>query len=675
VESRERAASVDLDALSSDGSSSDAMHEHLNAWKRLKINYKDGFSYMPGALWWPNAEVVVILFFAPSLMQRSVAVLFSSDRVVNGRGTAIFVLFVLATFFAHETVRLLLFGLRHSAKLWNATKEGPTKAQMDDPLLRLLVRVRIIKPAMRWRGYFDVDVRSKDWDEPQRTARALRMPLNAMFWKRVPGDMHATLATSWLINVSSQTSGVTYQLVKMAFQLMYSLMIGLAVHSSGFEGGEGVLVSLIVLLQAGLGLYCWRVGASADRLEGMLAGLEAFLSGTSLAFRFMSALGNEHAGLMTASLTFLAAAIYGSLVLPLYNVGLSAWRTFQVFRARTARRLRRSRAKKAAREAAREGSENPEPASPTTRRASKPETEEERALRKERKAATRITAAARGNMSRRKSILEREARLKQRHERSLREINAASVITQRYKARLAKMHAKKEADERRKAQKEKASEESAAKLIQSRCRFILLRKKVKKEKKAVTQVQAHVRGNRSRKQTEEEKEERVEMRERNRVRIARQRKAAVRIQTMARGYLSRKKAEYRKTQIKIEAKAASLIAAFWRGFRFRTSYYWAREGEALVLDRELLVTRLERMQEATLVFDERAAAAIRRKRRHEQNIFAAVMINKLARGALERRKARIRKHVQRKPSDAAQAAARNAVAEALTADPEEPAEN
>ena len=125
--------------------------------------------------------------------------------------------------------------------------------------------------------------------------------------------------------------------------------------------------------------------------------------------RYASALYEHDSGLMGASAALLFMAIIATLLLPLYNVFADFDRKRKIKKAKAARRARKA-ALVAAAEAAAEAAKPPPP------------TEEEM------EAATKITAVAKGRVSRRKLALEKEMRMKQKHAQAIKEVEAATKV-------------------------------------------------------------------------------------------------------------------------------------------------------------------------------------------------------------------------------------------------------
>jgi len=618
---RPSAVSVGDEESELTSTASEASVDRLSLKLRLKVNYLDGFSYVPDIVWWPNIEVMVILLFAPALVQRAITVVSHDAQHEGAHGVATMTLIFLGMFFVHEAARVIVFVRQHGQELWHENRRVELRQDMDDPLLSKLVGYGIGRPALRSRGFFEQDGDSKDWDEPRRTYRALREPLAIRWWRRRPGDMHATLAASWLINGGGGYRGATYLLAKAAFQVLYSFGIGLAVRSSGLAGVEGALVVLLAVVQLCLGLYCWRLAAPADRLEAIFAGFEATLSSMSLLLRFASVLAGINDALMATSVITLAVAIYSTLLLPIYDLTQVIARTMKARKERLAKQARRA----AALQRARDGSPSKSP-------------RKERVMSEEEMAAAKMQSVVRGRSSRRKTQLQRELMMQARHEKALKEVNAASTITKAYKIRMMKLEIRRKAE----AHEKNVRERGAATVIQASFRGSRYRKKEKVEHNAATTIQSAQRGKVARHLLEDEMAERVEMRERNRVREAKERKAAITIQKAIRGLLARAGTMKKRAQRRLEAHASLTIAVFWRLHCARILRRLDAEKQRIKEEDALLKARLDAMEEtAHELYDKHAAdiraAAQRRREKREVQIKAAIRITALARGVIARR--------------------------------------
>ena len=590
---------------------------------RMRVNYLDGFSYVPDNLWWPNYEVLIVLFWAPALMQRCVATLVSTDFP---SGTPSVVISFLAVFYLHEFARLFHYSRKYGKTCWRPSKKISNRAKMDDPLLKWLAKKGLAKPALRWRGEFEVKGDDDDWREPWRTARALRAPIGLRFWKRGAGDAYQTLAKSWLIDASGN-KGVLYQLVKVTVQLTFAILVGIAASSNGYGGGPAALIIVMILLQFFLGFYCWRVPHAGDRLEAKFSGFEAIFTGLYLFFRLLAAWfgtpGSPNAGLTITSSVMLGLATFAALFLPFYNIYAL------IDRRRKAAKKKAANKAKRAEMVAKERMENI-----LLKRRKKYKSPEDLA-------ATRITRVAKGKVSRKKVQIQKEMVMKERHDQAMKEMKAASVITAGARGRIARKET-------------------------GRARNVRLQRERDREH-AASKIQSHVRGKRDRTQLNGEYDERSARAERNRIRHEREDKAARVIQNKIRGKLARRVLERKKARKALEIKSATIIESAYRAHVWRLIFQ-------VRIKKLILVERLEDMTTMTfkmhaegdpeIIANTKKAAAQKRKEKREAQMAAAQRITSMARGKIDRRKVAAKKAEKEAAEKAAAEAAAAAAAPA-----------
>ena len=623
----------------------------------IKENYNDGFSYVPSILWWPNIEVIIMIFFAPALMFHCAAVVAKAVKVysipdppkgeINGvprewldpqdlpkeevrervaDGGAVFIIICMGIFIAHECARLFVFMRKHAEALWISNEEVRVRAQMDDMILDLLCAVGLVRPGLRFRGSLATDENSKDMAEPQRTSRALSAPYVFKFWERRAGDAYATLSTSWLYHARGKY-GCFYQMVKFLTQVAFGVVVGVSTQSGGYKGIAIVPIALLILLQLGLGYYCCKHNPSSDRLEGLVSGVEAILSAVSLTLRWQAALMYEaldeeqglkvFSHLMIASNVTLFVALLLPLALPAYNVLASFDRKRRIRAARSAKRKRRAAALRAI--ADEWAATHPPP------------TDEELA------AAVRITSVARGRVTRKKVQVDKVKRQKKQREKDKKKIAAAVAVQARARGNLAR----EQADHLRELREQgllEAEQGEAAQLIQAACRGQSTRLGLKLHKKCTVRAQAVYRGEQCRKLFEVEKPERVARRNRLREQKLRERMAANTIARRALRYVYRCRERVIRQREERENSAAFRIGACWRGHLARVRFRLEVERLARREAARELKEKLDAMDAATAALDaKRFEAAARRREKHEQQVNAAVRITAIARGKIARK--------------------------------------
>jgi hypothetical protein len=243
---------------------------------------------LPGALVFPNLEIVVLNFFAGGLTEASASILSgaASGVVVDGGliALAIGCLTAVVLFYCHELIRLRRFFLLHANSLWKPSPKIVSRSDMDDPLLRSLSKLSLQPTSLRLRGQLEPP--ADDLTEPQRTLRQLKRPFS-MGWSTHTnaGDQQAKLSV-WLSDVAGGTRGIFYQYVRSAITLLVAFVTGWGANS----GSETHAIALsLVAANFIVAVYCVLGRAAGDRLEGNVSGCEAALSGVNILLLYLAA--------------------------------------------------------------------------------------------------------------------------------------------------------------------------------------------------------------------------------------------------------------------------------------------------------------------------------------------------------------------------------------------------
>lgn len=139
----------------------------------------------------------------------------------------------------------------------------------------------VCKPALRFRGELVPSANASF--EPLRTRRLLARPFAT--WRFANGsDELSSLSTFWLSDVTGGC-GCFYIVVKVLAMMATAFLIGFSSGASDF--GDAVIG--VFGIQLALGCYCILTPHAADRLEGVVSGLEALMSGTSLLLLYLAA--------------------------------------------------------------------------------------------------------------------------------------------------------------------------------------------------------------------------------------------------------------------------------------------------------------------------------------------------------------------------------------------------
>jgi len=284
---------------------------------------------LPPLLYWPNLEVVIVVFYAAGITESSVAVMGSVAAVHFKGSLAIAVLgwLFLVGFLLHDFARLVLFSRDHLESAWQPSNEIEYFEDMDDPLMRAMLKHRLLRhPALRIKGRFQpkwVSSASSAFNpvvDKKKTpiGRALRAPFSR-FWKRPADDAYKSLAYSWLARVNGKRKPyIFYQMGSVLIQMLHGLMNGAAMYEP--HDLCMALVALVIIMQISLAAGCLRFLPAADHLEGVAFSAETSVSALSLFVRFllMCGVGDEVSMLEgAAGLSALAMAI--AFCLPVYS--------------------------------------------------------------------------------------------------------------------------------------------------------------------------------------------------------------------------------------------------------------------------------------------------------------------------------------------------------------------
>ena len=308
-----------------------------------------GCSSMPDILYWPNAEVLLVIFFAAGVANSCASTLASTAtgflQAPDTLTFAVFCMLFLAGFLVHEGARITVFWLRHHS-LWVGEETVESRAKMDDPLLIVLHIAHIQRrPLLRFRGHFAVEKpgagdkyrytsateRADPWlpAGASRLIRALHAPL-ARWWRRGEDDMYASLSLSWMFGVNGRTAPTAlYQHTRVLFQALIGILVGVLESCQGARTGTWH-TALVLAMAAHVLLAAYSLGAapSADRVEGIFMGVELCLSFVSLLLRYVYAVGGASSAWLGHSAFVLLAALSVALFQVPYE--LIAWAFFRL---------------------------------------------------------------------------------------------------------------------------------------------------------------------------------------------------------------------------------------------------------------------------------------------------------------------------------------------------------
>ena len=305
------------------------MRRSASSAKRLGKKVKEmpsGFRPLPAALIWPNMEVMIFVFFTAGIVESAAAILDgAATGVMDDAGyiaLAIVCCTIVFLFLVHEGFRIRRFYKLHASELWEPSPVLDHYSEVDDPLLRLFARCRIMRPRLRFRGSYDAP--EEDAEEPARSMRSLqvREALSTRSHKDHPGDVFGKLSGYWLADVGGGRRGASYHLSKATTQVFVAFFSGLGATAAAGSSSGLAFAIILSSMQIMLGLFYLIFGPSGDRLEGAATGLEFLLFGIAAAVSYAAGLpeneGND--GLENASTILLFVAPSIAVTLSIYDV-------------------------------------------------------------------------------------------------------------------------------------------------------------------------------------------------------------------------------------------------------------------------------------------------------------------------------------------------------------------
>lgn len=290
---------------------------------------RDLVAYVPDFAYWPNLEVLIMILFAPGVSYAAVQVISDPNQTDRGhKALAVTVLGFGGFFMIHEALRLALFSHRYRNLLWDPTE----KVETDDPMMRLLVRARVVRPGPRFTGGWAIPL--ADADEPYRSMRAFWSPL-APWWLRRGGDMYASLSWSWL-NGACGSRNLGYQYIRLLMQIIYAVIAGIGVH----DGNTVSVCFLLLALQMGMAFYSIWFAPAVDRLEALTDGFANILGGVHILLRYISWLSGNMS-VMIAAVIILAVSTSLYVWFMLYSVITASIKHVRYRKKRAAAREKR----------------------------------------------------------------------------------------------------------------------------------------------------------------------------------------------------------------------------------------------------------------------------------------------------------------------------------------------
>lgn len=222
-------------------------------------NTRPKFRSLPAVLRFPMLEKLIFTTFAPALLTASCSVVGGHTTLGGGHTLpqwslvlSIIVIVLVVGFHAMELRTLMRFRRLHHVACWQGAEEPQSNAEVDDPCLALLGRLRLVRPTLRGRGGYEPP--EEDCAEPARTERALSRALCCNFWRYCggqrerAGDVLETMPM-WLDD-ANVNKGVFFIFVQTGLQLTIAALTGVVYAHPWLTteaGGMTINVLLIAL--------------------------------------------------------------------------------------------------------------------------------------------------------------------------------------------------------------------------------------------------------------------------------------------------------------------------------------------------------------------------------------------------------------------------------------------
>ena len=244
------------------------------------------FVPFPSALVFPNLITVALMIMLTGTVEAAVHLLGSVHlNAAAGIGAsctglgcswpAIVVLVCVAGYMAWFLYMVLTLYKHHAPILWEDADQPVHHTEVEDPVLRVMVRFGLQRACCRFRTVVDrarggFELTDDDIVEPARTQRLLARPFALQHDN--PSDRFASMSLN-LVGRSRGNSlpGITYDWVELFVQLAIAAALGMgpsivAVHGVGSGPATAQLV-LVLVLQALLAVWLLAAGPGADRFE------------------------------------------------------------------------------------------------------------------------------------------------------------------------------------------------------------------------------------------------------------------------------------------------------------------------------------------------------------------------------------------------------------------------
>ena len=231
---------------------------------KARVLRRPKFRSIPPILRFPTLQKYCLITFAPALVTTSMAVLGAHAggkhcMISSHLALSSFCLVVVFSFFAMEVWTLLRFRRLFHDDTWYGADPPCSNAEVDDPALAILGKLRVIQPRVRLRGGYECP--QDDMREPARTERALNRVFGCKFWRYCgggeerPGDVIETLPM-WLDH-ANHGQGIYYSVMQIGLQLAMAILVGL-LYAHPWQGTtSGGITELIVLIVILIVMCIW----------------------------------------------------------------------------------------------------------------------------------------------------------------------------------------------------------------------------------------------------------------------------------------------------------------------------------------------------------------------------------------------------------------------------------
>jgi hypothetical protein len=279
----------------------------LHSWRRRRLMASrwtaakpPPYHSLPQALLWPNPEVSLMIIFACALVEAASAILgaVSGGYAIGPTYVAMacIALTLVFVFDAFQMRQLAHFWRAHMSLCWTYQDCPNSRSEVDDPLLALLCRLRLIRPRCREQGAFLLP--EEEAAEPQRTELALAEAFSCGmgFRQRIarflfnrnlghyarydgnPGHSCERLQ-SFLSNGVATRMGILFDVVQVAIQLTIAIQTGF-VFSAPSNSTQFTLLSTNLACQL-LGAIFTAAGTANDLWNGLAVASVFALEGSA----------------------------------------------------------------------------------------------------------------------------------------------------------------------------------------------------------------------------------------------------------------------------------------------------------------------------------------------------------------------------------------------------------